>query len=336
MAVLPEVDRPVRRAACEGIPLWCVLRGVWLACTCHVGDPRVADVAARAGVRRTVQSDRRASERLLDCVGRFSAEIAQAYVTEERRQRGGISAGQVQAVRDIAAGLPVDPEAVGQQLDVDFADHHLAAVITAAPSSSDITGQLSRLAAELARVVGGSPPLVVPAGPTAMWFWTSWHLPPAALTPGLRSALSPPSGVRVGLGPVARGVEGFRRSHLRAQEAERLMRQWSSSWLCDYDEIAVVSLLIKDPQEARWVVQETLGDLYNADPWLAELRETLRLYLAFGRSRARVAEEIHVSRNTVAYRVQKVSKLLKRAIDEDPLRLRLALEIARVLPVESG
>jgi DNA-binding PucR family transcriptional regulator len=135
---------------------------------------------------------------------------------------------------------------------------------------------------------------------------------------------------------VARGVEGFRRSHLRAQEAERLMRQWSSSWLCDYDEIAVVSLLIKDPQEARWVVQETLGDLYNADPWLAELRETLRLYLAFGRSRARVAEEIHVSRNTVAYRVQKVSKLLKRAIDEDPLRLRLALEIARVLPVESG
>jgi DNA-binding PucR family transcriptional regulator len=60
------------------------------------------------------------------------------------------------------------------------------------------------------------------------------------------------------------------------------------------------------------------------------LRETLRLYLAGGRSRQQVAAAMYINRNTVAYRVQKASQLLGRPIEEDAFEVRLALEIARV------
>jgi DNA-binding PucR family transcriptional regulator len=62
----------------------------------------------------------------------------------------------------------------------------------------------------------------------------------------------------------------------------------------------------------------------------------LRIYLAFGRSRARAAERLHIARNTVAYRVEKATRMLDRPITEDPLKVRLALEISRVLPRLAG
>jgi len=105
-----------------------------------------------------------------------------------------------------------------------------------------------------------------------------------------KSRLTPPPGVRASMGPVAAGVTGFQRSHLGAQAAARVAAttgELGNSWYFNYADLAVVSLATCDPQQARWFVEETLGALGQPGPRRAELRETLRVYLAFGRSRLR-------------------------------------------------
>lgn len=336
-ALPPEVSKSVRRAAIEGVPLWCLLRAVWLAGARISEDSAAlvllpgADPLSSGGAGGGGEAKRLVS----DLVSRFSAEAAQAYVMEEFRQDREASPAAAQAVRNLLAGAPGSGGACERVLGLDLSDHHLAAVVAVAGGSA---GPLRRFAAELTWVLGASPPLLVPRDRDTVWLLTSWRRPPGTgLAQRLRGAVTAPPGLRVALGSAGQGADGFRSSLLRAESAEKLMPKRTTSWLCGYEEIAIPALLTKDPQEARLIVEETLGDLGRADPWYAELRETLRLYLAFGRSRVRVAEELHVSRNTVAYRVQKALQLLTHGLDEqDPLRVLLALEIARVLPADAA
>ncbi|MFC4463763.1 PucR family transcriptional regulator [Streptomyces xiangluensis] len=332
----PEVGESVRLAAFGGMPLWCLLRAVWLAGARITEDPAApvalfpcADPLSSGGAGTGDGLKRLVA----DHVSRFSADIAQVYLVEDFRQDREVSPAAAQAVRNLLAGVPGSGGACERLLGLDFSDHHLAVVVTGAGES---VGQLRRFAFELTRALGASPPLLVPRDRDAVWLLTSWQRPPGTgLTERARGAVSAPQGLQVALGSVGQGVDGIRSSLLRAQAAEKLMPKWTTSWLCGYDEIAIPALLTKDPLEARLIVEETLGELGRADPWYAELRETLRLYLAFGRSRVRVAEELYVSRNTVAYRVQKALQLLRHDLDEeDPLRVLLALEIARVLPAD--
>jgi hypothetical protein len=337
-ALPPEVSKSVRRAAFEGVPLWCLLRAVWLAGARISEDSAAlvllpgADPLSSGGGGGGGGANRLVS----DLVSRFSAQAAQAYVMEEFRQDREASPAAAQAVRNLLAGAPGSGGACERVLGLDFSNHHLAAVVAVAGGSA---GPLRRFAAELTWVLGASPPLLVPRDRDAVWLLTSWRRPPGTgLAQRLRAAVTAPPGLRLamGSGSAGQGADGFRSSLLRAETAEKLMPKWTTSWLCGYEEIAIPALLTKDPQEARLIVEETLGDLGRADPWYAELRETLRLYLAFGRSRVRVAEELHVSRNTVTYRAQKALQLLTLGLDEqDPLRVLLALEIARVLPADA-
>jgi DNA-binding PucR family transcriptional regulator len=78
-------------------------------------------------------------------------------------------------------------------------------------------------------------------------------------------------------------------------------------------------------------MREVLGPLAVPGPKTAEIRETLRLYLAHGRSRALAAEELFVAPNTVAYRVKRAEELMGRPLPQDHLPVRLALEISRII-----
>jgi hypothetical protein len=267
----------------------------------------------------------------------LSARIAHVYVTEVDKRMGDLSVVQEGLVDDILAGHPVDHADAERILGLDLAHHHLAVVLWACPGTAVSSEQLGQFAIELARALGSPRPLIVSSGPARAWIWISWLRPPAdELVARACEILTPPPGVRASMGPVAAGVTGFQRSHLGAQAAARVAAtgEWGNSWFFNYADLAVVSLATSDPQQARWFVEETLGALGQPGLRRAELRETLRVYLAFGRSRLRAAERLHVARNTVAYRVDKAVSLLGRKIDGDELQVRLALEIARVLPSE--
>jgi hypothetical protein len=331
-----EVNFSIRQAVRQEIPLYCVMRAVWIAQESIV-DNSPAALRSDRPIRQLPTRVPLLTATISNCAGRLSDDIARLYLAEVAMTKGEQSVARTRIVTDLLADVPVDHRDVERVLGFDVSHHHLAIVLWAASGSNVTTRELNRFAGEMARVLGGRWPLILPATSTTAWIWTGWPMVPE---PGLvrtaRETLSPPEGVRAAVGPLCPGPSGFRRSHFGARAAERMAAGWTGSWLFEYEEIAVVSLLMNDPQQAAWFVEETLGELGRPGRWVAELRETLRIYLAFGRSRARAAERLHIARNTVAYRVEKATRMLDRPITEDPLKVRLALEISRVLPRLAG
>lgn len=146
-----------------------------------------------------------------------------------------------------------------------------------------------------------------------------------------RGAASERHPLLAALGPVGYGVEGFRRSHRGARESQRVPDFGHTGRLCDYADVSTAALLTADVEHARWFAARVLGGLGADDPRVRELRETLRVYLAEGRSPQGAAERLFVARNTVTYRVRRAVELLGRPLEQDALELRMALEIVRLL-----
>jgi DNA-binding PucR family transcriptional regulator len=209
-------------------------------------------------------------------------------------------------------------------------EYHWAVVLWSESSRVAQVEDLIRFALTVARTVGGAQPLIVVSRTSEVWMWTRWPKPPVPQALDAACArLALPAGIGVSAGPVRAGAAGFRRSLLAARAGRhevggRAGRRWH-----DFEGVSAMPFLATDDEQSRWFVVEVLGELGYDDPRFVTLRETLRLYLARGRSRQQVAAEMFINRNTVAYRVQQALKLLGRSIDEDAFDVRLALEIAR-------
>ena len=93
-----------------------------------------------------------------------------------------------------------------------------------------------------------------------------------------------------------------------------------------------LSLITSDLERARWYAEETLGALLAPGERVRVLRETLRVYLGCGLSGREAGRRLFISRNTVQYRLQRAEEILGRPVAQDPMRLWLALEIARLVP----
>ena len=79
-----------------------------------------------------------------------------------------------------------------------------------------------------------------------------------------------------------------------------------------------------------WVT-ETLGALAGDDEHNARLRDTLRVFLEENGSYKATAERLTLHKNTVQYRVRRAEESLARPVDQDRLRVELALLAARWL-----
>lgn len=248
---------------------------------------------------------------------------------------------RIRLTDDIVDGRSVDDSDVREHLGIDPSDHTVALVLRLSddtdtpPDGYDGAG-LHRFASRIPAILGCSRSTIVSADCGRVEIWASWSCsPPRSIESALADFGPIPAGLRVSVGPCASGVDGIRRSHLGACEADRiaLERVWSRERrVVQYDDVAIVAMLTRDCEQARWFVVDTLGGLGRPGRVHEELRETLRVYLAFGRSRLEAAKTLYVARNTVAYRVAKAVRLLGRPIDSDPVKLRLALEIARAMP----
>ncbi|WP_282699561.1 MULTISPECIES: PucR family transcriptional regulator [unclassified Streptomyces] len=326
--VAPEAVSGNAELARRNIPLDRVLRGVRLghaylhARLMEALDKEPEDVRA--------QEAHRISELLFVYADVQASRLAEEYVAERDRWRRSTEAARRRTVDELLAGRPVGGAVAARALGYELARYHAAFVVTS--GSQEAVGELRQLAAELCRAAGGEGLLTVTAGSTELWAWVCWSAEPArdALA-GLARLVPERRPLRVAVGPVGHGTEGFRRSHRGAREAERVARLGATGWLCDYADVSTLALLTADPEHARWFAARVLGALGADDPRVRELRETLRVYLAEGRSPQNAAERLFVARNTVTYRVRRALDLLGRPLDQDALELRTALEIARLL-----
>lgn len=258
-------------------------------------------------------------------IDKVSDVLVQEFGTERERMMRSASQVRAETVRTILAGEPIDEEVASRRLGYELGRHHLA--LRVATAGSEIRG-LEGAVDEAAAALGSARPLVLASGATRFDVWCGSFDAPE--TEALER-YEPPSGVLVAFGTPSQGVAGFRKSHTEALEAARIGSLAGGKAVTSYADVELVSLLAGDLPRARAFVASQLGPLATTSEPVTRLRETVLALLSSAGSPTRVAKELHVHQNTVAYRVKRAEEMLGRKVNERPADLICALTLATVL-----
>lgn len=143
--------------------------------------------------------------------------------------------------------------------------------------------------------------------------------------------------VFVGVGRVAAAVEDVPRAYREALQALRVAQRLGDRYQVAYfGALGVYRLLaaVSPWDELRSFYQDVLGPLVAHDHRTGgELLHTLEAYIGCGGSALETAQRLHTHRNTVLYRVDRISKVLSVDLrqPEQRLLLHLALRTGEVL-----
>ena len=260
-------------------------------------------------------------------IDHMSAVLVEEYGSERERVVRGAEQLRAETVRALLGGEPIDEEVAVGRLGYELRRHHVGLRVSG--RGSELRG-LERAAREAAAVLGPGEPLVVLSGAASVDVWCG-----AFESPGLDplDAYAPPEGILVAAGTPGHGLDGFRRSHDEALQAARLatLARDAATPVTRYDRVELVSLLATDLPRARAFVARRLGPLASRSESAERLRETVLALLVAGGSATRVAKQLFVHQNTVAYRVKRAEELLGRRVTDDPAELTCALALVAVL-----
>ena len=214
------------------------------------------------------------SERSMSTFVDDSIAALDDYVEQERADLArGANAERQATVQLLLEGAPIERARAESRLGYALTDSHVAAIIWV--DSSDEAGGLDAAAEAVMRVCGATRRLTLNASATALWVW----LPAGAVpsTEAIAAVVTDLLGVHVAFGRPARDLDGYRRSHLDAAAAQRVLaRVGSARTVVRYEDVALVAVLTADMAQADQFVADTLGDLATADP---VLRETVLTYV---------------------------------------------------------
>ena len=323
-----------RRLAQHGVPIHALVRAY------RVGQRRLHELVF-AEVQMTDMDPSlgmavldRMSATMFAYIDWISQHVVEVY--EEERERWLENQNSLRAVRVreiLDSKTVVDVDAATSTIRYPLRWHHLAVVVwyPDAGAERDELARLQRFLSELGQAVGtAANPLFVAENRMLGWGWLPFRAAaPDAIANTRRFALTRADSPSVGIGTVAAGVEGFRRSHRRALAVHSLAAtrdQLGQSVIAATETgVLAAALLAGDLNEARDWVAEVLGDLAADNEHDAHLRETLHIFLASGDSYKLAAEQLHVHANTVKYRVGRALARRGRTIGSDRLDVELAL-----------
>lgn len=142
----------------------------------------------------------------------------------------------------------------------------------------------------------------------------------------------------VGIGRRAAGPRDIVRSYGEAEQAARIAREFlGGNRTVTFEELGVYRLIarVEDRDTLDAFRDEHLGalDAYDARHG-GELIETLEGFFSCNGNHARAAEVLHLHRNTLLYRLDRIKSLTGRDLSDPETRLsmQLALKIRRVFP----
>lgn len=132
--------------------------------------------------------------------------------------------------------------------------------------------------------------------------------------------------VRVGIGAGVDDPELAWRSRRQAVLACRAVPVLGAGRSASWDQLGPLSLLLRIPADEldETAVPAALGVLSDADPE-GRLLETLERFLARGGSGAAAAQDLHIHRTTLYYRLDKMRALTGLDFDDGDVRLELHL-----------
>lgn len=327
-----EAVEQVRLAVRQGAAIDTVLRVVWM-CHTAVQDRLLAVISEAVSPGELVDEVRVLSRHLLAFVDLLVRELSAAYETERAVWQDRMAAARRQVVDEILETSRA-PEGAEPLLGIRLTGQHLAAVVWTVDAVADggKNSPIARYASQVASRIGATGTLVLdrPDGSTGV-IWSLSGAPTEDLVDTVR-AIERPQATALALGPVGAGVAGFRHSVLGARQAAVVGRRHGTTGVWAYDEVALLALLVADPEAAGRYVRAVLGDLTGADAKSTAIRETLAAYLRHGRSRTTAAQELSLATNTVAYRVRQAEKLLGRSATERATDTVIALLLAHEFP----
>lgn len=244
---------------------------------------------------------------------------------------GDVRAQQCRIVEQLLEGDPVGNAPVEEKLGYPFARSHVAAVIwTDNPGCGDL--YLDRAAGAFAKAMGCPHPLTVAPNTATRWVWVNDVA--ACDKDRIHQALSNLPDVRIAIGTILPGVDGFRRSHFAALKVQRMFaRLRSPQQVAFSQDVQMVALLTHKLDSVDDFVKDTLGDLASASPLL---RATLRAYINEQCNVSRAAKALYVHRNTLTHRLEAAERMLPRPLDHTSVQVGVALEILCWRGTQSG
>lgn len=248
-------------------------------------------------------------------------DIAQTYEAEHKQYTQSPVARRDETLRLVLESDPDDIEVASGRLGYELGRRYHVAMVLTRTEPRYIDDSLHVIAQKLLQSYGVDQMLLAPDGRRTLWCWGNSRSPIAE-----RADLTENIGVSVVVGTPGRDLAGFRRSHRRAVEAQRVvdfLRQGSDTPRY-FSDLHLLTLLGGDQQKLGEFVRSELRDLAGAGDAIAELRATLSTYLD-NHSPQATASKMHIARNTVAYRLRRIEELLRHPISERQTELRLAL-----------
>ncbi|MFD5178029.1 PucR family transcriptional regulator [Nocardia sp. NPDC058379] len=212
-------------------------------------------------------------------------------------------------------GAPISRARAEARLGYALTGTHVAAIVWV--DSSERSESLEAAAEHVMRACGAGRRLTLVASSNALWLWIPTDQVPSA------SKLETLSGVRVALGRPGRDIEGFRRTHLDAATAQRVLaRLGSARQVVRYEDIQLVAALSADLAQAEQFVTDTLGEFATAD---TVLRETALTYVQERFNATSTAERLFTHRNTIERRLARVDRLLPKPLFDNATSVVAAL-----------
>ncbi len=216
-------------------------------------------------------------------------------------------------------GAPISRPRAEARLGYALTGTHLAAIIWV--DSTERSEVLEAAAEYVMRACGAGRRLTLVASTNALWLWIPADQVPPIST--LQPELEGLSGVRVALGRPGRDIEGFRRTHLDAATAQRVLaRLGSARQVVRYEDIQLVAALSADMAQAEQFVTDTLGEFATAD---TVLRETALTYVQERFNATSTAERLFTHRNTIERRLARVDRLLPKPLVDNATSVVAAL-----------
>ncbi|MBO0769687.1 MAG: helix-turn-helix domain-containing protein, partial [Solirubrobacterales bacterium] len=290
-------------------------------------------MAALFNVSNDAETIRQALEISTRSIFEFSEATLAALQEEIEKERGhaqsSANSRRLALIRDLLDSSPANEPKSAEELRYPLSlFNHTAVVIWGAkqPSLLEVAENL----ADATRAHLRRRPLTVMADADTVWAWFASDSLEEGLDAQLHDAAAPPRGVRIAIGTTEGGLDGFQLSHKRARQTRLLMESGPNHVTASrYRELALLSLLSADPEQAREFCRALLGPLAVggiSEPD-HELAGTLRAYLQNRCSPSRTAKATFTHRNTIIDRIRRAEAYLSVPIQGHELELGAALEL---------
>lgn len=147
---------------------------------------------------------------------------------------------------------------------------------------------------------------------------------------------NPKAEIVIGIGRPAVSPADWLQSRQQARESWRLGKEWNGASVTYFGDLGLYQLLTAlgaNPEAARFF-RKTLGRLISHDDnRSAELVETLEAFFACHGNLSQTANRLHIHRNTLTYRLERISAITQLDLDDADARfsLQLALKLRPVM-----